>query len=147
MPIKLFLGWKHKAQLSACQITLILYQILSSIYFSIPLPRMTEVLNQNWESSRRLLKTVSSVPSQFIHVVWACIFLNSILKLQKKHNKNILEAVQFLYCFSVSVIWGSHHSSLNYSDQANYKSSSSQNNSTYTTLTLINQLYDACYNF
>lgn len=121
----------HKTQLSACQFpSLILYQLQS--YFSIPLPRLTEVLKQNWElpwTSKTLLCAISI----YLHAQ-TCMFLNSILKLQNKHNKNILEAVLFLYCFSVSVIWRSCHSSLNYSDKANYESSSSQNNSTYVTL-------------
>lgn len=56
-PLNFF--WDESTQnlLSACQFpSLILYQLQSSIYLSIPLARMTEVLEQNWESSHGLLK-------------------------------------------------------------------------------------------
>lgn len=131
MPITLFLGWKH-TKLNSLLVSFHLWSCINCNLILVSHFRLTEVLKQNWElpwTSKTLLCAISI----YLHAQ-TCMFLNSILKLQNKHNKNILEAVQFLYCFSVSVIWRSCHSSLNYSDKANYKSSSSQNNSTYVTL-------------
>lgn len=141
MPIKLFLGWKH-TKLNSLHVRSLwscTSYNLQSILVS-HLPEWQKFYNRT-ESSHGLLKLSPLCHlklSPLCHLIYshvqACMFLNFILKSQKKHNKNILEAVQFLYCFSVSVIWRSCHRSLNYSDQANYKSSSSQNSSTYITL-------------
>lgn len=93
----------HKTPLSACQfLSLILYQLQSSIYFSIPLPRMTEVLEQNRESSHGLLKlsplrhlSLFACPSLHIFKFYSQI----TKKAQQKYPRS---STVFILFFSIS---------------------------------------------